>query len=153
MLSVRFEDNKTAHDDLILRLGGQTCICDSYYLALDDGVMPDREDAAKVRAVLKRLLEQWLTAVENLGNGQTAYLPFDFSDQCTSWLECRRSDETITVCSGWATVEGWSFFPSAAGDLFSRPSGFHRDGPIVQGAISELTDAIRASLAALAAEA
>jgi hypothetical protein len=149
-ITLDFEDNGKAHDDLVLRFGGQTWISDSYYLALDGGVMPGREDADKVRAVLKRLLEQWLTAVESLGDGHAAYLPYDFSDQCTGWLECRRSAETVTVSLGWASVEGWSFFPSEAGDLFTRPSGFHADGPIVHGAVSELTAAIRASLAVLA---
>jgi hypothetical protein len=38
-------------------------VCDSYYLALDRELLSDREDAGKVRAVLRRLLEQWLAAV------------------------------------------------------------------------------------------
>jgi hypothetical protein len=146
-LSLRFEDNDTAHDDLVLRFAGERWVCDSYYLALDRELLPDREDAGKVRAVLRRLLEQWLAAVERLPDGGTAYLPYDFSDQCTCWLACHRSGDEVTVTRGWADVAGWSFFPSAAGDLFARPCGFHVDGPTVRASALELVEAVRESLA------
>ncbi len=145
-LSLRFEDNETAHDDLVLRFAGERSVCDSYYLALDRELLPDREDADKVRAVLRRLLEQWLAAVERLSDGGTAYLPYDFSDQYTGWLACHRSGDEVTVSRGWADVEGWSFFPSAAGNLFERPRGFRVDGPTVRGSVSELVEAVRALL-------
>jgi hypothetical protein len=146
-LSLRFEDNQTAHNDLILRYGGGEWVCDSYFLALDRELLPDREGADKVRAVLRRLLEQWLAAVERIPDGGTAYLPYDFSDQGTGWLACHRTGEEVTVSRGWAVVEGWSFFPSAAGDLFDRPRGFHADGPTIRGSVSELSEAVRESLA------
>src|SRR5215470_16626877 len=114
--ALRFEDNGTAHDDLVLRFGGESWVCDSYYLALDRELLPDREDADKVRAVLRRLLEQWLFAVENLPDNGTAYLPYDFSDQYTGWLACHRSDAQVAVSRGWAEEEGWSLSPSVVGN-------------------------------------
>ena len=39
-LWLRFEDNGTAHGDLVLRLGGERWVSDSYYLALEDGLDP-----------------------------------------------------------------------------------------------------------------
>jgi hypothetical protein len=144
-LSLRFEDNDSAHDDLVLRFGGDQWKCDSYYLALDGELLPDREDADKVRIVHQRLLEQWLAAVERLPDGGTAFLPYDFSDQYTGWLVCQRSGDEVAVSRGWATVEGWSFSPSAAGDLLERPRGFRVDGPTVRGSVSELAEAIRRS--------
>jgi hypothetical protein len=146
-LSLRFEDNETGHDDLVLRFANQRWVCDSYYLVLDRELLPDRENADKVRAVLLRLLEQWLVAVERLPDGGTAYLPYDFSDQYTGWLSCHRSGDEAVVSRGWANVEGWSFFPSAAGDLFHSPRGFRVDGPTVQGSVSELVEAVRGALA------
>ena len=82
-LSLRYEDNGTAHDDLFLRFAGQTWPCDSYYFALDRKVRPDDESPAKVKMVLRKLLEQWLTATANLPDGSATFLPYDFSDQST----------------------------------------------------------------------
>jgi hypothetical protein len=143
---LRFEDNYTAHDDLILRLGCHSWVCDSYYLALDRELLPNREDADKVRAVLRRLLEQWLAALEQLPDGGTVYLPYDFSDQYTGWLACERWNEEVAVSRGWADIEGWSFFPSVAGNLFDRPRGFRVDGPTVRCNLPELIGAIRGSI-------
>jgi hypothetical protein len=146
-LSLRFEDNDSAHDDLVLRFAGEQWVCDSYYLALDHKLLPDREDADKVRAVLRQMLEQWLVAVERLPDAGTVYLPYDFSDQYTGWLACQRSGNEVAVSRGWSDVEGWSFSPSAAGDLLECPRGFRVDGPTVQGSVSELVEAIRESFA------
>ena len=145
-LSLRFENNDTAHDDLVLRFGGGRWTCDSYYLALDRKMLADREEADKVRAILRRLLEQWLMAVEQLPDGGTAYFPYDFSDQYTAWLACERFGDEVSVSRGWASVEGWSFFPSMAGHLFTRPHGFHVDGPNVRARVSELIEAIHQSI-------
>jgi len=121
-ISFDFEDNGTGHDDLVLRCGSTTWRCDSYYLALDRGILPDREDADKIRTVLKRLLGQWLDAICSLPERQIAYLPYDFSDQYTAWLQCRLSGDRVSVVRGWSPVEGWSFFPSQIGDyLFALP--------------------------------
>jgi hypothetical protein len=147
VLSLRFEDNDTAHDDLVLRFASERWVCDSYYLVLDRELLPDREDADKVRAVLRRLLEQWLAALGRLPDGGTAYLPYDFSDQYTGWLACQRSGSEVAVSRGWADVEGWSFFPSAAGDLSARPRGFRADGTTVRCGLPDLVEAVRGSLA------
>jgi hypothetical protein len=152
-LSLRFKDNERAHDDLVLLFAGERWVCDSYYLGLDRELLPDREDADKVdadkvQAVLRRLLEQWLAAVERLPDSGTAYLPYDFSDQYTGWLACHRSGGEVSVSRGWADVEGWSFSPSAAGDLFERPRGFRVDGPTVRGGALELVEVVRRSVLA-----
>lgn len=105
-LSFRFQDNRRGHDDLTLSLGGESWVCDSYYLALDRGLLPDREDEEKIRVVLQRLLGLWLETVEQLPEGGTAYLPYDLSDQYTGWLECQRSGSGMLVSRGWAQIEG-----------------------------------------------
>ena len=80
-LSLRFEDNGTGHNDIILQLGEQSWVCDSYYFALDQELMPGHEDARKIRTVLHRLLERWLEALQNMSDGGSVFLPYDFSDQ------------------------------------------------------------------------
>lgn len=129
-LHFTFEDNGTTHDDLLLTLGDSVWRCDSYYLALDDGVLADEEDARKVRAVLRALLEKWREAIAELADGVTAYLPYDFSDQCTAWLACERNGRDLLVRHGWANVEGWTMTPSTPSSLVEMPAGFRPDsGP------------------------
>jgi hypothetical protein len=48
---------------LVLRFGEFEQRGDSYYLALDPNLLPDDEDAKKVRLVLARLLEKWRHSV------------------------------------------------------------------------------------------
>ena len=149
-LSLTFHDNKTGHRDIVLRFAGQEWICDSYYLAIDTELLPEVEDEGKIRAVLRRLHEQWLEAIEGLKVGEVAYLPFDFSDQCTGWLRCTAKSTGYSIDQGWSSVEGWSFSPSAIGVLLHNLEGFRADGPTLEVAHTEFQAAIResASLAA-----
>lgn len=149
-LSLEFKDNDTLHEDLILRFAGELRICDSYYLALDPELLPEREDAGKVPVVLRRLLEQWLSAVENVSDGGTVFLPFDFSDQSTNWIRCHRSGAALDLCLGWAELEGWSFPPSAVGDYLTQLRGFRPDGPATRVPLGETVEAIRESLTSVA---
>ncbi len=128
-VSFRFEDNGRFHDDLVLQLGDQKWRCDSYYLLIDCAVLPDQEDASKVRDVLRRLLEQWHACIVSLGEGQSCYLPYDFSDQYTGWLRCEVAGSQLKVQRGWAEVAGYSFSPSNVGELLRKLTGFNPDGP------------------------
>jgi hypothetical protein len=145
-LSLRYKDDGTEHDDLCLCFAGQTQVCDSYYFAIDRGMRPDEESPAKVKAVLHRLLEQWLTTVANLPEGGTAFLPYDFSDQGTGWLRCERAGNEIVMSQGWSKVPGHSVFPSTVGDYLSNLPDFHVDGPTTKSSREDLQQAIRASL-------
>jgi hypothetical protein len=146
-LSLRFDDsNYWQHDDITLRLGERTWIVDSYALALDNFILPRREDAAKVRVVLQRLLEQWLAALDTLPDGDTVYLPYDFADQHTGWLRCRRSGAMIEVCAGRSHIEGWSFCPSEIGIHLRNLPGFRTDGEPVHALAEDVIKAVRASI-------
>ncbi|MER7624372.1 hypothetical protein [Streptomyces sp. NPDC126503] len=61
-----------------------------------------------------RLLEQWRSQVDGLrGAGGTAYLPYEFSDECTGWLRVSSAEgHNAEVQAGWTMVSGWSFTPS-----------------------------------------
>ena len=144
-LSLTFHDNKTGHQDIVLRFAEQEWICDSYYFAIDSELLPDIEDDRKIRAVLLRLHEQWLEAVHGLKFGEIAYLPFDFSDQCTGWLRCTATLTGYLVVQGWSSIEGWSFSPSAVGGLLHKLEGFRASGPSLEVTPSELHAAIRGS--------
>jgi hypothetical protein len=148
-ISLRFEDNDSGHDDLVLRLGGEEWRCDTYYLALDRGMLVDQEDELKVIAVLARLLEQWHTAVVGMSDGEVCYLPFDFSDQCTGWLRCTAVGSDLKIQWGWASIEGWSFYPSDVGELLhSVPKGFRGTGEEVSMSRDAFLQAIPGSTSA-----
>lgn len=147
VVSLVFTDNGSLHDDLVLSIGGRDFVCDTYYLALDQGVSADREDVGKIRMVLARLMEQWLDALKVLRDGRVVYLPFDFSDQSTGWLACERTANEVEISRGWALLEGWAIMPSALGDMSVMPSGFRVDGPTVHATLVELVESVRHSLA------
>jgi hypothetical protein len=111
-------------------------------------MLADREDAAKVRDVLRRLLEQWHSSVVALREGETCYLPYDFSDQCTAWLRCEAVGNDLKVQRGWAEVEGYSFFPSEVGELMRNLTGFRPDGREVVMPREEFLAAVRGKPAA-----
>jgi len=149
-LSLNFVDNGTEHNDIVLEWAGQTWVCDSYYLALDDYLQPEVEDAAKTRAVLWRVLEQWLEVLNELRVDEIAFLPYDFSDQYTGWLRCTRRQDGFLVARGWSNVEGWSFAPSRVGGLLRNLDGFRTDGPSVELPTEELLESIRKSMSRVA---
>jgi hypothetical protein len=127
-IALTLDRSGSSHDDLVLTLGESVWRCDSYYLALDQRLLPDQQDEPKVRAVLRALLENWRTAILGLTSGGTAYLPYDFSDQGTAWLACELNDGDLEIRHGWARVEGFSLSPSAPLARSGKPAGFHADG-------------------------
>ncbi len=144
-LSLTFRDNTTGHQDVVLRFAEREWVCDSYYFAIDTELLPEIEDERKIRAVLLRLHEQWLEAVENLKATEIAYLPFDLSDQCTGWLRCTATPSGYVIVQGWSSVEGWSFSPSAVGGPLHKLEGFRASGPTLEVSTSDFHDAIRRS--------
>ncbi|MGW2340211.1 hypothetical protein [Streptomyces sp. NPDC001661] len=111
-LALRFERRTTkgAHNDLQLRIASYRHRCDSYYLAIDESPTALRH----LGASLTRLLAQWLEQVDELRvAGGVAYLPYDFSDQCTAWLRVSSADGCAAdVQAGWSLVEAWGIEPS-----------------------------------------
>lgn len=145
--SLRYQDNGTLHDDIRLQLEEETWTCDSYYFALDRNVREDDESTTKIKAVLRRLLEQWLMAATDLSDGGTAFLPFDFSDQCTAWVRCKRVGDEVGMSLGWSRVEGWSIFPSEIGCHLSELPDFESWTSEFRSNKEELLQAISDSLA------
>jgi hypothetical protein len=116
-ISLTRTTDRDVHQDLLLRLGTYRHVCDSYYLAIDDSPTA----GGSVEDNLARLLDQWVQQLRQLTHETTAFLPFDFSDQCTAWLRVDRLDtDRVVVQAGWSSLEGWRIVPSR----FT-----HTDGP------------------------
>jgi hypothetical protein len=120
VMSLSFENNGTAHNDLVLRLDQFERRCDTYYLALDNLFVTEKSGAEKVRLVLIRLLQLWRDAVIALHHGMT-HLPYEFDDQATGWLQISLdSGDAVEVLPVWSALEGWAISPSAFLDDLER---------------------------------
>ena len=150
-VSFRYDDTARGRGDLTLRLGDTEHVGDSYYFALDGAVLPNDSGPIKVRAVLRRVIEQWIVAIERLQPSGEVYLAFGFFDQGTQWLCCRRQGRSsdVSVVAGWSDVEGVSIYPSEPGDPRVRPAGWRTTG---DAALTlprdDLLEALRRSLPA-----
>jgi hypothetical protein len=150
-VDLRFEyiADRGFHGDLSVRLGTWHHVCDSYYFAIDE----TSNTAEQVPQALARLLEQWADQVRLLQpTGGTAFLPFDFSDQCTGWFRANSTDGLdALVEAGWSGIEGWSFYPSDIADAARNVYDFKAiNGASMQCSIDELLGRIAASGEALA---
>lgn len=116
LLLLRYENNGTGHDDLIFYFGDSRLPGDSYYLSLDKTIDDGDESPQKTAKVLIRVLEQWLICVETAVDGDTRFLPYDFSDQSTGWVKCSFDKGQVELQPGTSSKEGWAFMPSNISD-------------------------------------
>jgi hypothetical protein len=136
--------DRGVHGDLLMRLGAWRHTCDSYYLAIDESPAM----GVDLASALARLLEQWVEQLEQLRvTGTPAFLPFDFSDQCTGWLRVSStSPDQVLVEAGWSGVAGWSFYPSDIADTAAGLSDFEPvTSACVECGLDDLIAAIRQS--------
>jgi hypothetical protein len=129
-ISLTFEDNGRLHGDLVLRMGDEQCRCDSYFLWCENP-RSDANHAFIIQSVLAKLIDQWVVAIRALVPKSSCFLPYDFSDQSTGWLRCTLEASHVLVQPGWSTIEGWSFAPSAVGELIANVADFKPKGPAV----------------------
>jgi hypothetical protein len=147
-LLIRFHHNGTAHDDLHLCLEGFSRTTDSYYLAIDPGMLAGQESPDKVRLVLIQLLQGWAEALSKATVTQPVYLPFDFSDQYTGCLRCQPTGDMLEITPGISDREGWNVAPSDPGDYFFGICDFRDDGtPPVRLPAAEFLQRIREAIA------
>jgi hypothetical protein len=53
--------------------------------------------------------------------GEVAYLPYEFGDQATGWLQVSAvSDDDVELLPVWSTREGWAFSPSSFAEEAGR---------------------------------
>lgn len=99
------------HKDLLFRFwNGDEFVCDSYYLCIDDvyhtrwkGETAD----AYLRLIARDLLTQWRNHVAELPDGDAITLPFDLSDQCSTFLRCRRKGDAAHLSIIGSLLEGY----------------------------------------------
>jgi hypothetical protein len=111
LVSLRDNPDFAFHGDLFFEIEGLRLQADTYYFELDRPVHgPTGMEA--VRRSLAMLLDQWIQRVAAQADGETAYLPFDYSDQCTGVVVVHREEDVFALWSGWSNREGWAHYPS-----------------------------------------
>ena len=87
---------------------------DSYYLVLDNNILPSEESYKKAGIVLREMLYSWILQLKSLGSGEIILLPLDFSDQYVGCIRIEAIDEgNVLVNYGNTTkVLGYSISPS-----------------------------------------
>ena len=144
LVDLIYRPDGTEHGDVEVRVGVWRGRCDSYYFALDHPVGTPSHPVASFRG----LLEGWVEVLGACSDGQTVHLPFDFSDQYTGWLACRRVADAFEVVPGWSNVEGWSIYPSDR-EGWDRPLDDFTpfdDAEVLSISVAELVQAVRTSL-------
>lgn len=123
-----FRKKSGGHEDLLLYLNGDPQgPYDTWYLADDRTLDDEAEGADAVRAVLRRLLEQWIDALREAADGDVLYLPYDFFDQGIGVLRCEVRAEEVEVTSGSTSLEGWAVMPTDVSDVIRRVDDFKPD--------------------------
>jgi hypothetical protein len=99
---------------------GYTQEANTYYLAIDKGLMPGIDSTNKVLSVLHRLINNWIDVIESIledkSSNRLTYLPFDFSDE---YLGCLRvellSEGVLKIDYGYTYgIVGYTISPSKA---------------------------------------
>ncbi|WP_128546996.1 hypothetical protein [Larkinella soli] len=146
MITIEFEENKDFqfHSDLHISVPELNIYtdADTYFFADDPGILPAEPSEEKVKAGLFHLLENWIKSVQSLHEGNTAFLPFDFSDQYTGALKVSRRGNELTVQYGWIP-EVFSMYPSFLYRVDFNKVKFNYEGPEMEVSIDEFLAEIR----------
>jgi hypothetical protein len=117
MLTIKFQDNLhfPSHKDIHVKyeeLHIDTWV-DSYYLALDQHLLPRIETFEKARMVQKHIFKNWQLMVQNLNENESLILPYDISDQYIGFLYVQQINFYLYISKGWTEkYYGYSFTPS-----------------------------------------
>ena len=117
-----------ADNQIAVQVGSESRAGESYYL----GLQPNSENHEFRPATgTMQLVTEWIRLLAGLGDGQTLFLPFDFSDEYTRWLHVHREGRNVIIVFGWATVEGWAISPQDLSQYAEALPGFMPDEPLI----------------------
>jgi len=117
MLTLKFHDNLRfpGHKDIHVKyeeLHIDSWV-DSYYLVLDQHLLPQIETFEKAKMVQKHILKNWQLMVQDMKEKESIILPYDISDQYIGFLYVYQMDYYLNISKGWTTkYYGYSFIPS-----------------------------------------
>ncbi|MBX3315589.1 MAG: hypothetical protein KF902_01855 [Phycisphaeraceae bacterium] len=113
-------------EDIVFRFwNGDEFVCDSYYLCIDSDYEARWKDQlwpVYQRLIVRDLLVQWRNHIGALPDGDAITLPFDLSDQCSTFLRCRREGDVAFLSIIGSLFEGWGVRVSDISDVIRDPA-------------------------------
>lgn len=96
-------NNQVSHKDIHIKIPELDInkFVDSYYFAIDIRTLPNEETDEKVIIILNNLLREWIDNIDQLQEGDSAFLPYDFSDQYIGGIKAQRQGYNVIIRSGW----------------------------------------------------
>lgn len=101
MIKVEYKDNGKDHRDLIVWFNRKKFTCDTYYLVIGHNTSSRKKTVQKAKDEICKIIKEWITTLKKAGEGETVYLPFDFSDQFIRWFRCSITGDKIRIDEGW----------------------------------------------------
>jgi len=102
-LDLYWSNNSQLHSDMIVRVGAECHVADSYWLVCTSN---DRKGGqAAGRSLFGSFCKSAAKEFDSLNGNWIRFFPFDFSDQCTKWIrvECLFNQAELSV--GWSYDE------------------------------------------------
>lgn len=120
------ENDKGGHEDLLFSFPDLISdkAFDTYYFCLAiDPVDP----ISDIKNAVSQLLRFWLDKIEESNNGETIYLPIDFSDQYTGCLKVGNKNKQLVLTYGYSRREGYTVDPLNPENYYKSINDFHAD--------------------------
>jgi len=145
MVSITLDTNKDGHKDLyfqcdLLKINNKL---DSYYFALDIGILPEEETYEKAWIVLKQLVSNWISALEK-ADQPLFFLPIDFSDEYVGFLKVRLTNNSCYISyGGTQKYQGHGFIITDTKSLDLEDEDYFISHEEVSISLKDLIDNIR----------
>jgi len=127
ILTIDIIDNdKGGHDDLLFSIpdliGDKEFDTYYFYLAVEPA-----ETIDEIKNAVSQLLQFWLDKVSGSINGETIFLPIDFSDQYIGCLKVQNQDMKLVLTYGFSRREGYSVDPLNPENYYKEINDFKAD--------------------------
>ena len=94
---------------------------DTYYFYL---AVEPVETIGDIKKAVSRLLQFWHNKVSESKNGETIFLPIDFSDEYTGCLKVLHKDDQLVLTYGFSRREGYTVNPLNPEDYYKQITDF-----------------------------
>ncbi len=120
------ENDKGGHEDLLFSIPdliGDMAF-DTYYFCL---AVEPVETINEIKNAVSRLIHFWVDKLLESKNGETIFLPIDFSDQYTGCLKVQNHDSKLVLTYGFSRREGYTVNPLNPENYYKEINDFEAD--------------------------
>lgn len=120
------ENGRGGHNDLLFSIPGLIGDkeFDTYYFCL---AVEPVETIDDIKNAVSQLIQFWHNKVSESKNGETIFLPIDFSDQYTSCLKVQNQVGKLVLTYGFSRREGYAVDPLNPENYYKEITDFEAD--------------------------